>query len=104
MRKHVFNAGRYNDGGSRVNTDLPPFLISVLDQVSSELIKNVNSSLEKEITGIVQNGLSRKIAIPVSQTSHNSCTTTSRGFFYGKIANDISTARDCSIYRGSTDG
>jgi len=67
MRKYVYNAGRYNDGGSRVNVDMPPFLISVLDQVSAEVIKNVNTSLEREITDIVANGLSRKIAIPESK-------------------------------------
>ena len=65
MRKQVYNAGRYNDGGGRVNVDMPPFLISVLDQVSSEVIKNVNTVLESEITDIVANGLSRNIAIPL---------------------------------------
>jgi hypothetical protein len=69
MRKHVYNAGRYNDGGSRVNMDMPPFLVSVLDQVSGEIIKNVNTSLESEISSVVENGLSRKIAIPVSQVT-----------------------------------
>ena len=67
MRKYVYNAGRYNKSGSKVNVDMPPFLISVLDQVSAEVIKNVNNSLEREITDVVANGLSRKIAIPVSK-------------------------------------
>jgi hypothetical protein len=55
MRKHVFNAGRYNQGGGKVNMDMPPFLVSVLDQVSGEIIKNVNTSLENEITDVVSN-------------------------------------------------
>jgi hypothetical protein len=38
-----------------VNVDMPPFLISVLDQVSSEVIKNVNTSLETQITELVAN-------------------------------------------------
>jgi hypothetical protein len=63
----VYNAGRYNESASDVNMDMPPFLISVLDQVSGEVIKNVNTSLEQEITDIVQNGLSRDILIPVSK-------------------------------------
>lgn len=63
MRKHVYNAGRYNNGGGRVNMDMPPFLVSVLDQVSGEIIKNVNTSLESDITEIVANGLSREIAL-----------------------------------------
>ena len=45
MRKHVFNAGRYNEWWSKVNVDMPPFLISVLDEVSAEVIKNVNTAL-----------------------------------------------------------
>lgn len=69
MRKYVYNAGRYNKSGSKVNVDMPPFLISVLDQVSAEMIKNVNNSLEKEITQVVSNGLSRKIVIPESYSS-----------------------------------
>ena len=65
MRKDVYNAGRYNEGGSRVNVDMPPFLISVLDEVSREVVKNVNTTLENQITDLVANGLSRKIAIPL---------------------------------------
>ena len=79
MRKYVYNAGRYNDGGSRVNMDMPPFLISVLDQVSSEVIKNVNTSLENEITDLVANGLSQKIAIPTNRSTvsgPSTCSTT----------------------------
>jgi len=45
--------------------DMPPFLVAVLDRISSEVIKNVNTSLENGITDTVANGLSRKIRIPV---------------------------------------
>jgi len=82
MRKHVYNAGRYNEGGSRVNTDMPPFLISVLDQVSAEVVKNVNNSLEKEITQLVAEGLSRNIAIPVSSTNGAGCDIVDHRAFY----------------------
>ncbi len=110
MRKYIYNAGRYNKSGSKVNVDMPPFLITVLDQVSSELIKNVNNSLEKKITDIVANGLSQKIAIPltVDKTKNKlwfkwwRCSSISRNFYFGKIANSIESAKDCSIYRGST--
>ena len=67
MRKHVYNAWRYNEGWSKVSVDMPPFLISVLDEVSAEVIKNVNTALEDDITNLVTGGLSRDIVIPVSQ-------------------------------------
>jgi len=107
MRKHVYNAGRYNDWGSRVNVDMPPFLISVLDQVSSEVIKNVNTVLEEEITDLVANGLSREIAIPVniseSSGSPIQCPDVYTSYYYGQLAEDITTASQCSIYRWSVE-
>lgn len=48
---------------------MPPFLISVLDEVSAQVIKNVNSALEEDIIDLVENGLSRDIAIPVSTSN-----------------------------------
>jgi len=107
MRKHVYNAGRYNDGWSRVNVDMPPFLISVLDQVSSEVIKNVNTVLENEITDLVANGLSREIAIPIdiseSSGSPIRCPDVYTSYYYWQIAEDITSAAQCSIYRWSTE-
>ncbi len=105
MRKQVYNAGRYNQNASTVNMDMPPFLISVLDQVSSEVIKNVNTSLEKQITDLVQNGLSRDIMLPVSKTIGGACDISVYTSFYsGKQANTITQASQCSIYRGNTNG
>jgi hypothetical protein len=46
---------------------MAPFLISVLDKVSAQVVKNVNTNLEKQIDEIVDNGLSRSIAIPLSK-------------------------------------
>lgn len=69
MRKHVYNAGRYNQSSSRVNVDTPSFLISVIDEVGTQIIKNVNDELEEQITDLVANGLSREIVIPLSETN-----------------------------------
>ena len=103
IRKYVYNAGRYNKSGSKVNVDMPPFLISVLDQVSAEVIKNVNSALERDITEVVVNGLSRKIAIPVSDIRGSACNITENlSFYYGKYANNINSANECTIFRGNT--
>lgn len=107
MRKHVYNAGRYNESASKVNMDMPPFLVSVLDQVSGEIIKNVNTSLESEITDVVKNGLSRDIAlvdfISEPKWSHVSCDNVYTWYYYGQISADISSAAQCSIYNGSTE-
>lgn len=101
MRKHVYNAGRYNEWGSRVNIDMPPFLISVLDGVWQEIIKNVNTELEREITDIVANGLSRNIRIPVR--IQWACGPSYENFYYGLWARWVESASQCSIYRWSAE-
>jgi len=109
IRKYVHNAGRYNGQWSEVNVDLAPFLISVLDDVSTQVIKNINTNLEWQIDDIVKNGLARDIAVPTSRNSISStasswagvCGTTYTNFYYGFNAADISSAKDCSIYRGA---
>lgn len=105
MRKLVFNAGRYNQGGREVNIDMIPFLISALDEVNAQIVKNVSYELENEIDAIIQNGLARDIAIPVDiQTSNaGSCGITHTNFLYGTQAKDITNASQCSIYRGSNE-
>ena len=61
--------------------------------------------MEREITDVVANGLSRKIAIPESMqiTGSGACNSTSNtAFFYGKTGSSITSANQCSIYRGHT--
>ena len=103
MRKLVHNAGRYNEGGREVNVDMIPFLISALDEVNAQIVKNVSYELEKEIDTIVENGLSRNIAIPldIQATGAGSCGVTHTNFLYGKQASLITNASECTIYRGS---
>ena len=107
MRKNVYNAWRYNEWWSQVNIDMPPFLISTLDEITSGIIKNVNTSLELQITELVANGLSREIPI-----QHNTqivwwdglnCWTTYTNFYYGLAGQNLQSARDCTIFRWSTD-
>ena len=66
FRKNVHNAWRYNDIGSKVNVDLIPFLITVLDLVNDEVLKDMNSDLENHIDDLVSNWLSRKIEISLN--------------------------------------
>ena len=63
LRKDVFNAWRYNFW-KNVNVDFPSYVISNTDIVSNQYMKDASDDLEKYIDGVVEDGLSRKIAIP----------------------------------------
>jgi len=110
FRKNVNNAGRYSQTGSKVNVDLIPHLVSVLDLIGDEIIKWVNNDLEVEIDKLVKNGLSRDIAIPINIIEQNSywvsssysCNNEYENILFWKQARDISKASECSIYRWNT--
>ncbi|MDD3145600.1 MAG: hypothetical protein PHV23_05865, partial [Candidatus Gracilibacteria bacterium] len=101
LRKNVYNAGRYNTN-DEVNVDFIPYLISALDIVNDQIIKELNDDLELEIDKLVENGLSRKIAIPVTfNYIDESVNETYENYLFGKKASTITTAEQCSFYRGS---
>lgn len=107
FRTLVHNAGRYNGSWGEVNVDLIPFLITVLDTISTQIVKDSNTKLENHIDAIITNN-ARKIALPVSIKSDESiwslggsCGTTYLNILYWKEAKDITEASECSIYRGS---
>ena len=64
LRKNVHNAWRYNYPTNKVNVDFIPYLITILDWVNDEIIKEANDDLEEKIDDLIKNGLSRDIAIP----------------------------------------
>ncbi|MDD2870584.1 MAG: VCBS repeat-containing protein [Candidatus Gracilibacteria bacterium] len=101
FRKDVNNAGRYNKTGGDINVDMIPYIVTVLDLVNDEITKDVNTEVEKQIDDIVKNGFSRKIALPTRVIDGNGCGTTYQNYLYGTKAEDISSATQCSIYRGS---
>lgn len=102
MRQNVYNAWRYSQTQDKVNADLIPFLISVIDLISEEVVKNANDDLETKIDDLVKNGLSRKIPIFTSVVNNSLCTWyTYTNYFYGKKWDDITSAEECSIYRWS---
>ncbi|USN58018.1 MAG: hypothetical protein H6767_06815 [Candidatus Peribacteria bacterium] len=72
----MYNAGRYSGTGGVVQVDQVPYLVSILDTVSTEIIKNVNYELEAYIDNLVQSGLSRKIAIPLEYTTNRTASVT----------------------------
>jgi hypothetical protein len=68
--------------------------------VNDEIVKEANDEIENEIDAFVTSGLSRNIAIPTTLTVPAECGKKEyTNFLYGKQANDISTAEECSIYR-----
>lgn len=105
IRKNVYNAGRYNEGGETVNVDVIPFLITTLDQISSQILLDSNKKLEDYIDDLVINRLESYIAIPteIVYTGSWSCSkTVNTNFLYGKQASAITNASECTIYRGNT--
>jgi len=106
FRKDVYNAWRYNKWWSKVNVDSIPHLITVLDGVYWEMVKQINDEIEDEIDDLVVNWLSRKITIQTwleTKTQSGSCVTTYVNYLNWKEANDIEQASECSIYRWSVD-
>ncbi len=109
LKQNVFNAWRYSEVYDEVNADMPPFLISLIDLVSEQLIKNANDDLELKIDNIVKNWLSRKIPVFDSYTkSESKCvfgiinSITYTNYFYWNKTWNLSWALDCTIYRWST--
>ncbi len=100
MRKDVHNAWRYNSWSSNVSVDLIPTLVTNLDLLSQNSVKNVNNDLEKIIDDLVKTGLSRNIAIPETFEIDDEIYT---NFLYWTQAKDIENAGVCSFYRGSTE-
>ena len=105
FRTDVHNAWRYNTGWSEVNVDLIPYLITVLDLVNDEIIKEVNDEIEKEIDLLVEWGLSRKIALPtmIMRGSSAGCDdVVYKNYLYWTNTLNINSAEECSINRWST--
>jgi len=118
FRTDVHNAGRYNNWWSDVNVDLIPYFVTVLDLVNDQIIKEASNEIEGEIDNLVQGWLSRNIALPTDikyyqmhyALGYDTCDyvgerfhKTYLNFLYGKNANHIENANECSIYRGSTE-
>jgi len=67
------------------------------------VIKDANTKMEDYIDTIVTNNNSRKIAIPTHIENNDGVSNSSNyvNFLYGKNAENITTASECTIYRGS---
>ncbi len=103
LRKNVYNAGRYNYW-QEVNVDFIPYLITILDVLNDEIIKDFNDDFENQIDELVKNWLSRNIAVPTTYyyEDGDEKSTYTNYLFWNKWTNLVS-AEQCSIYRWSLD-
>ncbi len=103
LRKNVYNAWRYNYGQD-VNVDFAPYLITVLDVLNDEIIKDFSDDLEEKIDELVMNWLSRDIAIPTTYYYEDwDEKNTYENYLFWQKAKNIEEAKQCSIYRWSLD-
>jgi len=103
--------------------DMIPYLVTVLDEINDEVIKDVNTELEEKIDEVVRTQLQEDIYVPTNlEETNNYIDRYEResgfNFFneqdnrlyidyqtnilYGLQASNINQARECSIYRGTT--
>lgn len=75
-RANVHNAGRYNAENDQVNVDMIPYLVTVLDGVNDEVLRQANDDLENEVDRIVTSGLARDLAVPMSVSVPGVCKNT----------------------------
>ncbi len=75
LRKNIYNAWRYSEPKDKVNADFIPQLISVLDLISEQVIKNTNDKIEDKIDSVVKEWWSSKIIMFESFTAPLSGST-----------------------------
>jgi len=112
FRKNVNNAWRYSLWWKKVNVDMIPHIISILDKIWDKSIKWAEKVIEDKIDNLVMSGwLSRYIAIPITIDEipekanvwrvDYSCHKQYTNILYWKTASEILLAEECSIYRWS---
>jgi hypothetical protein len=107
LRKNVNNAWRYNYSWNKVNADFIPYLITILDSVNDEIIKEANDDFELQIDQKVDTELQNDIYIPYKVEQRKSKYSRSYTDVYinllsGKNPADIINAEECTPYRGSS--
>ena len=103
LRKNVYNAGRYNYNGNDVNVDFIPYLITLLDSVNDEIVKEAIVDLEKKIDEKVETQLQKDIYIPYkieeSKSRYGrSYTDVYVNLLYWKSPQNITNVSECSPY------
>lgn len=102
LRKNIYNAWRYSWYWDEVNAHMIPFIITLVDLVSDQIVKNANDTLEKFIDDGIKNWWQNDIWIFESFSHKKQCEERLyKNYFYGKKTEDIKKAEECSIYRWS---
>ncbi len=117
--RFVHNAGRYGEGND-VRVDTPAFIVGKKDELMGRTLKDGNAAFESMLDSLVKNGLSRDIAVgtvlnvsdteiipadpnvPDSSSSRDTTEYSFSNYYYGRKAETLSKAEQCSIVRGST--
>ena len=107
LRKNVYNAGRYNYNGNDVNVDFIPYLITLLDSVNDEIVKEAIVDLEEKIDEKVETQLQKDIYIPYkieeSKSRYGkSYTDVYVNLLYWKSTQNIINVSECSPYYGQS--
>lgn len=92
-------------------------MISKKDELTGQILKELNDTLEKVIDTYVDNNMAMDIPLLVSRpgqktiTEKNGIQSVNRifnytydNYFYGKKASEITEASQCGLIRGSTFG
>jgi hypothetical protein len=125
ISRWVHNTGRYYNGFSDVRVDTIPEIITKKDELSVQVIKELNDTLEKIIDTYVDQNMAMDIPILISRDGQKTIiekeSYISKGrtltrqvnrnfnytydnYFYGKKASEMTGADQCSLIRGSTFG
>lgn len=104
LRKNIYNAWRWSKNKDKVEADFIPEIISTIDLISDEIIKNSNDTLETAIDNVVKEGWSSNLVLFESVHMWDFCSYRDFvNYYYGKPGASITKAEDCSIFRWSTD-
>lgn len=105
ISRWVHQSGRYYDWYSKVRVDTMPELIQKRDAISSQVLREINDSLEKIVDDYVIGSLSIDIPVLVSRNkSAQSENFIYTNYFFGKKASSIKDASECSLLRWSSFG
>lgn len=104
LRKNVYNAWRRSKNDDKVNAHFIPEIISTIDMIADETLKNGNDNLEWAIDDAVKNWWSSNLVLFESVHMWDFCSYRDFvNYYYGKPGASITKAEDCSIFRWSTD-
>jgi len=122
IRNTVAWAGRYNANLERINVDMIPAFVGMIDRLTEIVLKDAATDMEKEIDELITKWLSKKIAVPYTVWQEiitysadpstpaspswpayksSSSKNTYTNVLHWMRADKLEGTKDCTIYRGS---